>query len=262
MFHGADKAVEALLRGQESATRLKTVLEHQMRSSVSIEPLFDTVLDSFSFALSLFTSPDTQPHRESSQSKATPVTARKSPKKNRHGEEGLEQYIHDSPIPHQNDRFTWRKYGQKAIKTSSHQRCYYRCAYSKDRNCKATKRVQQIQDSPSSVYRTTYIGKHICEVNAFLQLNDDINNGSKMIRFDTVDQAMPELVMPQLAPVEQQAIAIEEDTDQITNLEFDINDFLVDDDDQLWAYQFPPFSPGNFMFLDDISGFDYNPSHV
>ncbi|KAG2313691.1 hypothetical protein Bca52824_025248 [Brassica carinata] len=96
----------------------------------------------------------------------------------------------------------------------------------------------------------------------FDTLNDDINNGSRMIRFDTVDRAMSELVMPQLAPVEQQEIANEEDTDQITNLEFDSNDFLVDDDDQLWAYQFPPFSPGNFMFLDDMSEFDYNPSHV
>ncbi|CAH8353733.1 unnamed protein product [Eruca vesicaria subsp. sativa] len=258
MFHGADKAVEALLRGQESANLLKTVLEHQRTSLVSIETLFDTVLDSFSFALSLFTSSNTQPHRDSSQSKAASVTARKSPKKNTSGEE---QYSHDSPTPLHNDGFTWRKYGQKNIKTSSHQRCYYRCAYAKDRNCEAMKRVQQIQDSPP-VYRTTYVRKHICEANVFLLPNDDIIiNGSNMIRFDKFDQAMPELVMPQLAPVEQQAITIEEDTDQIMNLEFDIDEFVVDDD-QLWGYQFPPFSPGNFMFLDDMSEFDYNHSQL
>ncbi|CAH8300496.1 unnamed protein product [Eruca vesicaria subsp. sativa] len=123
MFHGADKAVEALLRGQESTNRLKRVFEHQRTRSVSVEPLFDTLLDSFSFALSLFTSPNTQPYRESSQSKATtPVTARKSPKKNGNGEEGLEKYNHDSPTPVHHDGFTWRKYGQKNIKTSSHQR--------------------------------------------------------------------------------------------------------------------------------------------
>ncbi|KAF8046586.1 hypothetical protein N665_3598s0001 [Sinapis alba] len=133
--------------------------------------------------------------------------------------------------------------GISVRETSSHKRCYHRCAYSKDRKCNATKRVQQIQDSPS-VYRTIYY---------------DIANGSTMIRFDTFDQAMPELVMPQLVQVEQQAITIEEDTDQIMNVEFDSNDFLVDDDDPLWAYQFPP---GNFMFLDDISGFDYNPFHL
>ncbi|CAH8300558.1 unnamed protein product [Eruca vesicaria subsp. sativa] len=134
--------------------------------------------------------------------------------------------------------------------------CYYRCAYSKDRNCNATKRVQQIQDSPP-VYRTTHIGKHLCEVTSLTEPNEDISNGSNMIRFDKTDQAMPELVMPQLASVEQQATTIEEDTDQTMNLEFDINEFLVDDD-QLWAYQFPPFSPGNLMLLDDLSEFDYN----
>ncbi|KAF8080364.1 hypothetical protein N665_0951s0001 [Sinapis alba] len=261
MFNGVDKAVEALLRGQESANRLKTVLEHQRTSSVSIEPLFDTVLGSFSFALSLFTSPNTQPLGESSPSKATPVMAKKSFSRNRHREEDLEQYSHDSLTPHHNDGFSWRKYGQKKIKTSSHQRCYYRCAYSKDRSCKAKKRVQQVQGSPS-LYRTTYVGKHVCEVNAFMQPNDDIANGSNMIRFDTFDQAMPELVMPQLAPVEQEAITVEEDTDQIMNVEFDSNDFLGDDDDPLWAYQFPPFSPGNLMFLDDLSEFDYSPFHV
>ncbi|ESQ46545.1 hypothetical protein EUTSA_v10000686mg [Eutrema salsugineum] len=264
MFHGVDKAVEALLRGQESATRLKTVLEHSRTGSVPTEPLFDTVLDSFSFALSLFTnvtSSNPQPHRESSQNKAAPV-ARKSPKKTSNGENGLEHYIDDSPTPLLNDGFSWRKYGQKKIKTSSHQRCYYRCAYAKDRNCNATKRVQQIQDTPS-VFRTTYVGKHICEVDAFSQHNDDITNGSKMIRFDKIDQPMSELVMPQLVPVDNQVITIEDDegTDQIMNLECDSNEFLVDDD-QLWAYQFPPSSPGNFMFLDDISAaFDYNPFH-
>ncbi|WZY77316.1 hypothetical protein YC2023_023700 [Brassica napus] len=231
MFHGADRAVEALLRGQESANLLKTVLEHQRTSSVSIEPLFDTLLDSFSFALSLFASSNTQPHRDSSQSEATPVTARKSPKKNSHGEEGLEQYNHDSPTPICNDGFPWRKYGQKKIKTSSHQRCYYRCAYAKDRNCNATKRP-----------------------------NEDIVNGSKMIRFDKTDQGMPDPVMPQLVPVEQEALIIE-GADQIMNLECGSNEFLVDDD-QLWEYQFPPCSPGDFMFLDDLSEFDYNPFHV
>nr|QIN97338.1 WRKY1 transcription factor [Isatis tinctoria] len=261
MFHGVDKAVEALLRGQESANRLKTVLEHPSTSSVPTEPLFDTVLDSFSFALSLFsnfTSSNPQPHRESSQNKPTPV-ARKSPKKTNYRENGLEHYSHDSPAPLHNDGFSWRKYGQKKIKTSSHQRCYYRCAYAKDRNCDATKRVQQIQDSPS-VYRTTYVGKHVCEVNAFSQLNDDIINDSKMIRFE---QTMSESVMPQLALVDHQAITIEDDqgTDQIMNLECDSNGLLVDDD-QLWAYQFPPCSPGNLMFFEDVTAFDYNPFHL
>ncbi|CAH2067966.1 unnamed protein product [Thlaspi arvense] len=255
MFPGVDKAVEALLRGQESANRLKTVLGQPRTSSVPTEPLFDTVLDSFSVALSLFTnftSSNPQPH---------PV-ARKPSMKTSHGKDGLEHYyIDDSPDPHHNDGFCWRKYGQKKIKTSSHQRCYYRCGYAKERNCNATKRVQQIQESPS-VYRTTYVGKHICQVDAFLQPQDDITNCSKMIRFDKLDQTMSESVMPQLVSVEHQAITMEDEgTDQIMNQGCDNNEGLVDDG-QLWAYQVPPCSPGNFIFLEDISAFDYNPFHV
>lgn len=86
MFPGVNQAVEALLRGQESANRLKTVLEQPRTSSVPTEPLFETVLDSFSVALSLFTnftssSSNPQSHHESSQNTATRPVARKSPKK-------------------------------------------------------------------------------------------------------------------------------------------------------------------------------------
>ncbi|CAA7019989.1 unnamed protein product [Microthlaspi erraticum] len=261
MFPGVDKVVEALLRGQESANRLKTVLEHPRTSLVPTEPLFDTVLDSFSLALSLFTnltSSSPQPHRRN----MTASVARKSPKKRSYREDALEHYRDDSQTPIHDDGFCWRKYGQKKIKNSTYLRCYYRCAYAKDRNCNATKRVQQIQDS-ASVYRTTYIGKHICEVMALSQPNDDITDGSKMIRFNKTDQTMSESVMPQLVSLDHQEITIEDKgTDQITNQEYDNNNELLVDDDQLLAYQFPPFSPGNFMFLDDISALDYNSFQV
>lgn len=165
-------------------------------------------------------------------------------------------------------------------------RSYYRCAYLKDINCIATKQVQQIQDNPS-VHRTTYFGKHICEeVRAFSQPNDDITNGSKMIRFDNIHQAMPESsVMPQLVPVDHQAIVIDyidqilnqecvmpqivsiahqetiedQGIDQIMNQECDNNKLVIDDDEFWMTY---PFSPDNCMFLDDISVFDYIPSRV
>ncbi|KFK42441.1 hypothetical protein AALP_AA2G257000 [Arabis alpina] len=275
MFPGANQAVEALLRGQESANRLKTVLENPRTSLVPTQHLFETVLDSFSVALSLFTnstSSNPQPHYESPQSTATPSVARKSPKKKRCMEDGLEHYKVDSPTLLQNDGFSWRKYGQKKIKTSTHLRSYFRCTYAKDINCNAMKRVQKIQDSPS-VYRTTYIGKHICEeVRSFSQPNDDIANGSKILRFDQIDQAMPESsVMPQLVPVDHQAIVIDyidqflnqecvmpqlvsvehqettedEGIDKIMNQECDNNNKLVIDDEFWTTY---PFSPDNSEF--------------
>ncbi|KAG7589113.1 WRKY domain [Arabidopsis suecica] len=148
------KAVAALLHGQGCANILKTVLDNREISSVSTEPLINTILDSFSLALSSLNSPNPPPHHQfSSQNMARP---QKSSKKKICGIEGLDNYRDDSPSPPPDDGFTWRKYGQKTIKTSLYQRCYYRCAYAKDQNSNATKRVQMIQDSPP-VYRTTYL---------------------------------------------------------------------------------------------------------
>nr|GEU57514.1 probable WRKY transcription factor 70 [Tanacetum cinerariifolium] len=60
------------------------------------------------------------------------------------------------------DGHAWRKYGQKQILNSKHQRSYYRCTYKSDQGCLATKQVQQIQDSPPK-YKTIYSGDHTCK---------------------------------------------------------------------------------------------------
>ncbi|PWA44385.1 DNA-binding WRKY [Artemisia annua] len=59
------------------------------------------------------------------------------------------------------DGHAWRKYGQKQILNSKHQRNYYRCTYKIDQGCRATKHVQKIMDNPPK-YKTTYIGQHTC----------------------------------------------------------------------------------------------------
>ncbi|GKA77166.1 DNA-binding WRKY transcription factor, partial [Tanacetum coccineum] len=59
------------------------------------------------------------------------------------------------------DGHAWRKYGQKQILNSKHQRSYYRCTYKFDQGCRATKHVQMIMDNPPK-YRTTYTGDHTC----------------------------------------------------------------------------------------------------
>ncbi|KAL9310873.1 putative WRKY transcription factor 67 [Arabidopsis thaliana] len=242
------KAMEALLRGQGCANSLKILLENGKISSVSTKPLINTILDSFSFALSFVDSPNHPPYHESSSQNMASHMSRRSSKQKLCVAEGLVNYRDDSPTMCPNDGFTWRKYGQKTIKGSLHKRCYYRCTYAKDQNCNATKRVQKIKDNPP-VYRTTYLGKHVCKAVA---VHDD-TYGSTMIRFD---QDVSESIMPQLTTIEHQAITMEENSaDHIMNQECDINDYLVDYD-PFWASQFPPFPSSDTMFLENIAAFD------
>ncbi|KVH94953.1 probable WRKY transcription factor 70 [Cynara cardunculus var. scolymus] len=60
------------------------------------------------------------------------------------------------------DGYAWRKYGQKAIHHTNHQRSYYRCTYKFDQGCEATKQVQKTDDEPSK-YKITYNGYHTCK---------------------------------------------------------------------------------------------------
>jgi WRKY DNA -binding domain len=41
-------------------------------------------------------------------------------------------------------------------------RCYYRCTYYRDKNCKATKQVQRQNYSDPPLYRATYFYQHTC----------------------------------------------------------------------------------------------------
>ncbi|KAK9070011.1 hypothetical protein SSX86_010409 [Deinandra increscens subsp. villosa] len=59
------------------------------------------------------------------------------------------------------DGYTWKKYGQKTIINSKHERQYYRCTYKYGKGCKATKQVQMIEDEPSK-YKITYHQQHTC----------------------------------------------------------------------------------------------------
>ncbi|KAI7748207.1 hypothetical protein M8C21_002916 [Ambrosia artemisiifolia] len=59
------------------------------------------------------------------------------------------------------DGYAWRKYGQKTILNSIHQRNYFRCSHKFEQGCQATKQVQKIDDEPSK-YKITYIGVHTC----------------------------------------------------------------------------------------------------
>ncbi|KAK4803279.1 hypothetical protein SAY86_001482 [Trapa natans] len=55
----------------------------------------------------------------------------------------------------------WRKYGQKAILNTSFPRSYFRCTHQLDQGCPAKKQVQMTSENPP-VFRTIYTGKHTC----------------------------------------------------------------------------------------------------
>ncbi|XP_076929382.1 putative WRKY transcription factor 70 [Bidens hawaiensis] len=59
------------------------------------------------------------------------------------------------------DGYAWRKYGQKAILNSKHQRNYYRCSHKFEQGCQATKQVQKTNDEPPK-YMITLYGFHTC----------------------------------------------------------------------------------------------------
>ncbi|CAM0954992.1 unnamed protein product [Alopecurus aequalis] len=59
------------------------------------------------------------------------------------------------------DGFIWRKYGQKEILNCKNPRLYFRCTYSDDSGCPATRQVQQSEEDPS-LYVITYFGDHTC----------------------------------------------------------------------------------------------------
>ncbi|XP_022721148.1 probable WRKY transcription factor 41 [Durio zibethinus] len=59
------------------------------------------------------------------------------------------------------DRYSWRKYGQKDILGAKYPRSYYRCTYRNTQNCWATKQVQRSDEDPT-IFDVTYRGTHTC----------------------------------------------------------------------------------------------------
>nr|CAB3478686.1 unnamed protein product [Digitaria exilis] len=60
------------------------------------------------------------------------------------------------------DGHLWRKYGQKKIKDAEFPRLYFRCSYRGDRQCLASKLLQQKNGDDPPLYEVTYTYEHTC----------------------------------------------------------------------------------------------------
>ncbi|VVB12792.1 unnamed protein product [Arabis nemorensis] len=187
-------AMDTLLHGQGFANQLKFIMDHAGSSPMeTTEDLAKSVLHCFSDALSILidTNDDQSDFNSSPQQDSPPVLeSRKKPHHKRGRKtsmaESSDYRRHESANPIYHDGYLWRKYGQKQIKESDHERSYYKCAYTKDQNCQAKKQVQKIQHNPP-LYSTTYFGHHTCQLNqayATFPLDTSDHDGSHMIRFD------------------------------------------------------------------------------
>ncbi|CAH8271881.1 unnamed protein product [Arabidopsis lyrata] len=190
-----EKAVQAIRYGLSCAMRLKMRIDHPMADGgpVSSYDLAKSIAESFSDAISILSAKPTTEDDQFSDisSRDSFPSPQGSPSKKRKidSTDSSENWRDDSPDPIYYDGYLWRKYGQKSIKKSNHQRSYYRCSYNKDHNCGARKHEQKIKDNPP-VYRTTYFGHHTCKTEhnldaIFIAGQDPVDDlkSAQMIRF-------------------------------------------------------------------------------
>lgn len=65
-------------------------------------------------------------------------------------------------------------------------RSYFRCTYRDDRNCAATKQVQQKDFTDPPVYEVTYKNSHSCTSTPMVETKLSIQSGSSMKRHDSI----------------------------------------------------------------------------
>ncbi|XP_047153010.1 WRKY DNA-binding transcription factor 70-like [Vigna umbellata] len=188
------KVLEELLRGYESATKLRVVMNEKDESEIrTLQCLAKNVLRSFTNTLFLLNShhhhlshllspTKSQDSQESSKTFTSFNNRRGCYKRKRHPQE-WEKISEAPPI----DGHQWRKYGQKEILKAKYSRNYYRCTHKYDQNCQATKQVQRIQENPP-LYKTTYLGHHTCNdllsSEIILDSNDSLSDTSILISFN------------------------------------------------------------------------------
>ncbi|KAJ6369295.1 hypothetical protein OIU78_001624 [Salix suchowensis] len=177
------KAMDELLRGQESAAQLKLVINQSIGfdESMFVEDLVKKVMNSFSSVLYILNggesdevasqiplvgSPCWDDRKTSKDSgESTGKSAAELKVKDRRGCYKRRKSVHSRTYDSStltDDGHAWRKYGQKVILNAKYPRNYFRCTHKYDQQCQATKQVQKIQEEPQ-LFRTTYYGHHTCK---------------------------------------------------------------------------------------------------
>ncbi|KAF8047742.1 hypothetical protein N665_2848s0004, partial [Sinapis alba] len=191
--------VDQLVEGYESATQLQLLLSHQQSNHqhidqtciVSGDPdpvneLMGKILDSFHKTIPVLDSFDqvanvsvvVEGSRNAScgDDSVTPVSCnggdsgdsrkRLGVSKGKRGCYTRKKRSHTWTVEARRideDKYAWRKYGQKQILNSKFPRSYFRCTHKPTQGCQATKQVQKQEHDPN-LFQITYIGHHTCNV--------------------------------------------------------------------------------------------------
>ncbi|KAG2332338.1 hypothetical protein Bca52824_003518 [Brassica carinata] len=213
--------VDQLVEGYKSATQLQLLLSHQQSNHhidqtriVSGDPdpvneLIGKILDSFYKTISVLDSFDQVANvsvvLESSRNascgddSATPVScnggdssdSRKGPGvgKGKRGCYTRKKRSHTWTVEARridDDKYAWRKYGQKQILNSKFPRSYFRCTHKPTQGCQATKQVQKQEHDPN-LFQITYIGHHTCNVSDATQAKTEpLDHGIVMDTYNTL----------------------------------------------------------------------------
>ncbi|XP_066315279.1 WRKY DNA-binding transcription factor 70-like [Miscanthus floridulus] len=164
-----EAVIRELTRGHELTAQLRAealrALRGQGQAEATAAFILQEVSRAFTVCLSIMSSPARAP--PSSQPPPTmemaPAPALAPPRRSRGDSIPREQRTTSSP---HSDGHQWRKYGQKRITKTQFPRCYFKCSFHRERNCRATKQVQQCSNDDPPQYVVMYFNDHTCDTAA------------------------------------------------------------------------------------------------
>ncbi|CAO2182514.1 unnamed protein product [Urochloa humidicola] len=169
-----EAVIRELTRGRQLTARLRDEALRALRGQGQAEATADFILQevarAFNVCLNIMGSPPARaplpapapemPAHRLMTSPSPRPTELLGPRRNREDSIPREQTVTSSP---HYDGYQWRKYGQKRITKTQYPRCYYRCSFHRDRNCRATKQVQQCSAGDPPQYLVMYFNDHTCD---------------------------------------------------------------------------------------------------